>query len=215
MAGRSATLAARSTRSVRALRSRLGSGLIEGSDAPRAPDTPSTSNRDPQPSGTQLRAHAILRAAAPSAWAYDRAHGWTRRAHERALGHKAAASRPARARRATHPPIGVRPSHGRPSVGVTAHGTLIPAQRRQPSGVQTSCKRFGPSQQTFCKRPTVETPRNRAKRLTRSPVFSGFLAHVRCVSRNMNLSGRQDLNLRPPGPQTVTRHASIQTLEPR
>jgi hypothetical protein len=75
------------------------------------------------------------------------------------------------------------------------------AQRRQPSGVQTSCKRFGPSQQTFCKRPTVETPRNRAKRLTRSPVFSGFLAHVRCVSRNMNLSGRQDLNLRPPGPQ--------------
>lgn len=55
--------------------------------------------------------------------------------------------------------------------------------------LQTFCKRFGPSLQTLCKRPTVETPRNRAKRLTRSPVFSGFLAHVRWVSRNMNLSG--------------------------
>jgi hypothetical protein len=75
------------------------------------------------------------------------------------------------------------------------------ARRRQPSGVQTFCKRCGPPLQTSCKRPTVETPRNRAKRLTRSPVFSGFLAHVRWISRNMNLSGRQDLNLRPPGPQ--------------
>lgn len=68
--------------------------------------------------------------------------------------------------------------------------------RHRPHGwsaarLRTFCKRFGPSLQTFCKRPTVETPRNRAKRLTRSPVFSGFLAHVRCVSRNMNLSGRQ------------------------
>ena len=47
--------------------------------------------------------------------------------------------------------------------------------------------------QTFCKRPTVETPRNEAKRLTRSAVFSAFLARVRWVSRNMNLSGRQVL----------------------
>lgn len=49
--------------------------------------------------------------------------------------------RPARARRATHPPIGVRPSHGRPSVGVTAqwhpHSRTATAAIRRANVLQT------------------------------------------------------------------------------
>jgi hypothetical protein len=82
---------------VRTLRSPPWSGLIEASHASRAPDTSSSDDRDGPPSGTPRRTSPLMRAAAPSARAYDRAHGRDRRAHVRGMGDQAAARRaPAR-----------------------------------------------------------------------------------------------------------------------
>jgi hypothetical protein len=65
---------------------------------------------------------------------------------------------PGRARRATHPHIGVGPSHGRPSVGVTVHGTLIP----HGEGSHPACKRSANVLGRRCKRPAnVRPPKRR------------------------------------------------------
>src|ERR1700761_5817261 len=53
----------------------------------------------------------------------------------------------------------------------------------------------------------IEQQRTQANAVLRSPVFSGVFSRVRWPSQEMKVSGRQDLNLRPPGPQREERGA--------
>jgi hypothetical protein len=61
---------------------------------------------------------------------------------------------------------------------------------RRATPLQTSCKRFGASLQTFRKRQTTEQPRTRAKAVPRRPVSTGLFASVRGRSQNVTQSGR-------------------------
>jgi len=102
-AGRACHLGAAVRPEVRTLRSRLGSGLIDG-DAPRPPNTSST-NDDLRMPGAGLRDQAV-RAAPPPARAHDRAHGQTHCARARgtrpsACDRRRAHSAPLQARRSS------------------------------------------------------------------------------------------------------------------
>lgn len=100
-AGRTCHLGAVVRPGVRTLRSRLGSGLIDG-DAPHPPNTSST-NDDLRIPGAGLRDQAV-RAAPPPARAHDRTHGQTHCARSRgtrpsARDRRRAHSTPLQARR--------------------------------------------------------------------------------------------------------------------
>jgi hypothetical protein len=67
--------------------------------------------------------------------------------------------------------------------------------------LQPVCNPFWLALQPVCNPEASEPPRTRANSVPRKPHFSGSFACVCWGSRKLVVSGRQDLNLRPPGPQ--------------
>jgi hypothetical protein len=90
------------------------------------------------------------------------------------------------------------PRHdGKRAMRASAAMTLGPAQASKGTakGTATAILR------SVCGPNPHEQPRTRANSVPPAQQFSGVFARARCCSRFSNQSGRQDLNLRPPGPQ--------------